>query len=106
MAAIEISPTLTAAGQPDAATFAGLSGSSFAGVVNVRPDGEEGGQIDHERAALIAREAGLGYAYVPVRSETITEADIRAFQTEVAAMKGPVYAHCRSGTRVAILHVL
>lgn len=106
MAAIEISSTLTAAGQPDAATLAGLAGSPFAGIVNVRPDGEEGGQIGHERAALIAREAGLGYAYVPVRSETITEADIRAFQTEVAAMKGPVYAHCRSGTRVAILHVL
>lgn len=106
MTSIDLSPKLVAAGQPDAAVLAGLAGSRFAGIVNVRPDGEEGGQIGHEKAAAIAREAGLGYAYVPVTSAAITEADIRAFQHAVAATKGPVYAHCRSGTRVAILHVL
>jgi uncharacterized protein (TIGR01244 family) len=106
MTGIDLSPTLLAAGQPDAATLAGLAGSRFAGIVNVRPDGEEGGQIGHEQAAAIAREAGLAYAYVPVRSAAITEADIRAFQRAVAETKGPAYAHCRSGTRVAILHLL
>lgn len=106
MTSIDLSPELVAAGQPDAAEIAGLAGSRFAGIVNVRPDGEEGGQIGQERAAAIAREAGLGYAYVPVASAAITEADIRAFQHAVAETKGPVYAHCRSGTRVAILHVL
>ncbi|WP_245282437.1 MULTISPECIES: sulfur transferase domain-containing protein, partial [Hyphomicrobiales] len=106
MTSIDLSPKLTAAGQPDATVIGGLAGSRFAGIVNVRPDGEEGGQIDHEKAAAIAREAGLGYAYVPLTSAAITEADIRAFQRAVAETKGPVYAHCRSGTRVAILHVL
>lgn len=106
MTDIDLSPKLTAAGQPDAAILADLAGSRFAGIVNVRPDGEEGGQIGHDQAAAIAQEAGLGYAYVPVSSAAITEADIRAFQRAVAAIQGPVYAHCRSGTRVAILHVL
>ncbi|MFA6964999.1 bifunctional sulfur transferase/dioxygenase Blh [Bosea sp. (in: a-proteobacteria)] len=106
MTSIDLSPKLVAAGQPDAAVIAGLSDSRIAGIVNVRPDGEEGGQIGHERAAAIAGEAGLGYAYIPVTSAAITEADIRAFQRAVAETKGAVYAHCRSGTRVAILHVL
>lgn len=106
MSGTDLSPALTAAGQPDAAVLASLAGSRFVGIVNVRPDGEEGGQIDHEKAAAITREAGLGYAYVPVTSAAMTEADIRAFQQAVAEMRGPVYAHCRSGARVAILHVL
>lgn len=103
---IAISPTLVATAQPDAEAIARLAGSRFAGIVNVRPDSEENGQIGHAQAAEVAKRAGLSYAYVPVTSGGITEADIRAFQRAVAAVDGPVLAHCRSGTRVLLLHVL
>jgi uncharacterized protein (TIGR01244 family) len=103
---IEISDRLAVAGQPDAVAIAALGRQGFARIVNVRPDGEEPGQIDHDDAADAARAAGLDYAYVPVTGGTITEADIRAFQAAVTGAKGRVFAHCRSGTRALLLHVL
>jgi uncharacterized protein (TIGR01244 family) len=103
---IAISPTLVATAQPDAEAIARLAGSCFAGIVNVRPDGEESSQLGHDEAEDIAKRAGLSYAYIPVTAGAITEADIRAFQRAVAAVDGPVLAHCRSGTRVLLLHVL
>jgi uncharacterized protein (TIGR01244 family) len=90
MVDINVSPKLTAAGQPDANMIAKLAGARFAGVVNVRPDGEEGGQVGHEQAAAIAEKAGLSYAYVPVKSAAITEADIEAFQRALAETEGPI----------------
>lgn len=102
---IAVSDNLTIAAQPDAQTLAGL-GAGFARVLNLRPDGEADGQIGHDAAAAIVREAGLDYRYIPVTSDAITEADICAYQQAVGEAKGRVYAHCRTGARVLLLHVL
>ncbi|MBX9907533.1 MAG: MBL fold metallo-hydrolase [Beijerinckiaceae bacterium] len=88
MPEIAVSPTLVATAQPDAATIANLAGGRFAGIVNVRPDGEETDQIGHEETAKVARKAGSSYAYVPVTAGAITEADIRAFQRAFVAAEG------------------
>lgn len=106
MPPVKITDQLSVAAQPDAGSFAALKAQGFASVVNARPDGEEPGQPGTEAEGRAAQAAGLGYSFVPVTGPTITEADIRAFQQAVAKAKGPVLAHCKSGTRALMLHAL
>lgn len=106
MTSVRISDRLSVAGQPDAAAFADLPAQGFAAVINARPDGEEPGQPGNPAEKAAAAAAGLSYSFVPVKGPEITEADIRAFQAVVAEAKGPVLAHCKSGTRALTLHVL
>ncbi len=106
MPPVKITDQLSVAAQPDVASFAALKAEGYASVVNARPDGEEPGQPGNEAENRAARAAGLGYDFVPVTGPTITEADIRAFQQVVAKAKGPVFAHCKGGTRALTLHAL
>lgn len=48
----------------------------------------------------------MDYGFIPVDGPTITEADIRAFQQKMAEAGGPVFAHCKGGTRALTLYVL
>src|SRR5690242_17268100 len=106
MQPVKITDQLSVGAQPDAASFAALRAGGYAGVVNARPDGEEPGQPGTDAANRAARAAGLAYGFVPVTGPTITEADIRAFQQAVAKANGPVFAHCKGGTRALTLHAL
>jgi uncharacterized protein (TIGR01244 family) len=106
MTGVKITETLTVAGQPEPKAFPGLARDGFAALVNVRPDGEEPGQPGHAAEKHAAESTGLAYRFVPVSGATITTADIRAFQQAMGEAGGPVFAHCKSGTRALSLHVL
>lgn len=106
MDAVKITDYLTVASQPNVQTFRAIAQEGFAAIVNTRSDGEEASQPGTKAEAAAAREAGLTYAFIPVKGFAITEADIRAFQTALSTAAGPVFAHCRSGTRALTLHVL
>lgn len=106
MSVVKINDQLTVSDQPDPSTFRDLADRGFAAIVNARPDGEEQSQPGNVREEAAAQSAGLGYAFVPVTGTTITEADVRAFQTAMGAAEGPVLAHCKSGTRALTLYAL
>ena len=106
MSVVNVSPNLALSAQPDLAAFAGFARQGFNKIVNGRPDGEEPGQPGNQAEARASAAAGLGYAFIPVRSDAITEADVRAFQSAVLETEGPVLAHCRSGLRALILYTL
>lgn len=106
MSVAKITDCLTVAGQPDTHVFQAIAHEGFAAFVNTRPDGEETGQPGNEAEAVAARDAGLAYTFIPIKGLTITEADIRAFQKALSAAEGPVFAHCKSGTRALALYVL
>jgi len=106
MTSVRVNDRLSVAGQPDAAAFGDLAAQGFAAVINARPDGEEPGQPGNPAEKAAAAAAGLSYSFVPVKGPEITEADIRAFQAAMAAAKGPVLAHCKSGTRALTLYAL
>ena len=53
-----------------------------------------------------ARAAGLDYVHIPVVPGQIGDADVRAFGDALEAVKGPVLAFCRTGTRSASLWAL
>lgn len=101
-----LTPRLTVGGQVCATDIAELARRGVSRIVNLRPDGEEAGQLGHDEAARLAGAHGLDYRYVPVTGNTITAADIEAFRAAVSEGEGPVHAHCRSGTRVLLLHAL
>ena len=106
MDAVQINDRLTVSAQPDTAAFAGFAGRGFVAVINARPEGEEQGQPGNAAEAAAARAAGLGYTFLPVTNSTITDADIDAFQKTLKDAKGPVLAHCKSGTRALALHAI
>ncbi|MXV43527.1 MBL fold metallo-hydrolase [Saccharibacter sp. 17.LH.SD] len=103
---VRINDHLIVADQPDLKTLASLKEEGFNQVVNLRPDGENTSYPSHEQAAHTVAEMGLRYHYIPVTINTLTRADIRAFQAVLHEKNGPVFAHCASGKRVMTLYVL
>jgi uncharacterized protein (TIGR01244 family) len=101
-----ITGTFAVAGQPDVVDFGRIKTDGFAALINLRPDGEEPTQPGNTAEARAAKDAGLGYGFIPVRGSSITRADIDAFQAALAAANGPVVAHCKGGTRALTLYVL
>ncbi|MCX7304808.1 MAG: bifunctional sulfur transferase/dioxygenase Blh [Hyphomicrobiales bacterium] len=106
MNAVKIDNRLTVASQPDPGSFSELAGKGYATLVNARPDGEDQAQPGNAVEKAAAKAAGLAYAFIPVTGAGITEPDIRAFQQALADAKGPVFAHCKSGTRALTLYAL
>ena len=106
MEVVRISEQLAVGSQPALAEFSALADQGFKLVVNSRPDSEDAEQPGSAAEARAAEAAGLGYAFVPVQSSAITEADVQAFRRAVERASGPVFAHCRSGLRSLTLHAL
>ncbi|MFV3077535.1 TIGR01244 family sulfur transferase [Niveispirillum fermenti] len=79
--------------------------AGFRSIVNNRPDGEEPGQLPSAEAARIAAGLGMAYVYMPAIGPTL-DAVSDDFGKALAALPGPVLAHCRSGTRCTILWAL
>ena len=72
-------------------------------LINNRPDGEEMGQISAAAAKAEAEKHGMTYLHIPVRTDTISAADVAAFARALAESPKPIVAHCRSGTRCYLL---
>ncbi|MBB4195918.1 uncharacterized protein (TIGR01244 family) [Rhizobium aethiopicum] len=106
MMPVRVNERISVAGQPDPAGFVDFAKQGFAAVINARPDGEEPGQPGNAAEKISAAAAGLSYRFVPVNGSEITEADIAGFQAAMAEARGPVVAHCKSGTRALTLYVL
>src|SRR6266403_2006638 len=99
MSLVRISEKLAVAEQPSPGAFRQFKEDGFTAVINNHPNGEEPHQPGSAAEKCAAKDAGLGYRFIPVTSPQITESDVRAFQKAVADAPGPVLAHCGSGTR-------
>lgn len=101
---IHITPTFAVSGSLKPGDLAEAARMGFKSVINNRPDGEQWGQLEHETAAAEAEAAGLAYRFVPVTMHDIFGSGaLEANAEAIDAMKGPVLAFCRSGTRSTIL---
>lgn len=98
-----INDRLSVAKQPELADFPALAKQGFKAVINNRPDGEDAAQPGSAAEHQAAEQAGLSYTHIPVTGPSITEADVRRFQSSLADAPGPVFAHCKGGTRSLIL---
>jgi uncharacterized protein (TIGR01244 family) len=75
-------------------------------IVHTRPDGEDPGQLDAAEARRLAETLGLDYHHIPVTAQSLSRADVDAFAAVLKTAPAPVVAHCRSGTRSALLWAL
>jgi uncharacterized protein (TIGR01244 family) len=101
-----INERFSVAGQITSADVAEVAAAGFYTIVNNRPDGEEPAQPHSQIIKATAEGEGLCYFHLPVRGLGITDDKVRAFQNALESSNGPVFAHCRSGTRSLTLFVI
>lgn len=105
--AVRLTPEFSIGPQVVPEDFPALRAAGFASVLNARPDDEDGAYLSAGEAEALARENGLAYAHSPTENHAIFEPDlIDRFERALAELPNPIFAHCKSGTRAAILWAL
>ena len=103
MKATVVEQDFAVAPQVTAADIADLAREGVKTLINNRPDGEERDQLSSADARAQAEKLGLRYVNLPVRTDTISAADVDAFARALKLSPKPIVAHCRSGTRCYLL---
>ena len=106
MQIVKINDRLGVSAQPSGDDFRTIKAAGYASVINNRPDAEDAQQPGSSAEAEAARLNALQYHHLPVKSDSITEEDVRNFQRLVEQGARPTLAHCKSGTRSLTLWVL
>ena len=102
-----VTPEFAIGPQPTAVDFATVSEAGYAAVLNVRPDDENGNYLISADARPLAEDQGLTYAHSPSNNHVLFETDvIDRFERTLSELPKPIFAHCKSGTRTAILWAL
>jgi sulfide:quinone oxidoreductase len=101
-----LTPFLSVAPQLSEAELGTLAAQGFKAVINNRPDGEAADQPSSAVLEAAAKRHGLAYRYLPVVSGKLSDDDVTAFADALSALRGPVLAFCRTGTRSATLWAL
>lgn len=93
---------LVLAGQPQPEDWRQLAAQGFRTVVNIRSDPERAAA---QRAS--AEEAGLHYVYAPLPAYLLEAEHLAEFARIVERPEiRPLFVHCRSATRVALMWML
>ena len=95
---MQITETLSVAGQLDADGMQAAIDAGFRTIICNRPDEEEGA-IAHAPLQQMAEAAGVAFFYHPVESAVQTEAQAAHMAKLLAAAEAPILAYCRSGAR-------
>jgi uncharacterized protein (TIGR01244 family) len=101
-----LAPGLNAAGRLDGSDIDALAAAGVRTIINNRPDDEDPGQLPAADARRIAEAHGIAYHHIPVTAATLSRADVEAFAAALRDAPAPIVAHCRSGTRSALLWAL
>jgi sulfide:quinone oxidoreductase len=101
-----VSPDYSASPQIDREDVAEIAAMGYRSIMCNRPDGEAAEQPGADEIRAEAERQGLAFAFVPVVSGAITEADVESFKAALAALPTPVLAYCRSGARCQNLWML
>ena len=101
-----LAPGVSVAGRLDHADIDELAQAGVRTIINNRPDGEDPGQLPAAEARRVAEAHGIVYHHIPITAATLSRADVDAFAAVLRQAPSPVVAHCRSGTRSALLWAL
>jgi uncharacterized protein (TIGR01244 family) len=104
---VNVTPEFAIGPQVSAGDFEPLRAAGFASVLNARPDDEIGTYLVSRDAEQLARANGLAYAHSPTENHAVFEPEmIDRFERALIELPKPIFAHCKSGTRAAILWAL
>lgn len=99
----QIRSDLVSGGQPDQAALEAFAESGGTLVIDLRMPDEDRGLDEAE----VVKALGLQYINLPVAgAEDITAENAAALHRVLAAARGPVLLHCKSGNRVGALLAL
>jgi uncharacterized protein (TIGR01244 family) len=101
-----LAPGLSVAGSLNRADIDALAGAGIRTIINNRPDGEDPGQLPAAEAQRISDAHGITYRHIPITAAALSRADVDAFAAALRDTPSPIVAHCRSGTRSALLWAL
>lgn len=101
-----LAPGVNIAGRLDRADIDALATAGVRTIINNRPDGEDPGQLPAAEARRLAEAQGISYHHIPITAATLSRADVDTFAAVLRDAPAPVVAHCRSGTRSALLLAL
>jgi uncharacterized protein (TIGR01244 family) len=99
-------PGFDVTGRLDRGDIEALAEAGVGTIISNRPDGEDPGQLEAAVARRIAEAHGLAYHHIPITAQSLSAADVDAFAAVLRQAAGPIVAHCRSGTRSALLWAL
>jgi uncharacterized protein (TIGR01244 family) len=103
---VRVTDAFAVAKQPHLDDVRALASEGFQTLINVRPENEEPGQPSSADEQGAAKQAGMGYAHIPVGVKSITYEDVRDFQKAMEGSDGPVIGHCKSGLRALALYTI
>ena len=104
---VRLTPEFAIGPQLSPEDFEQIRGEGFASILNARPDDELGEYLLAPEASEQAQTHGLAYAHSPTQNHDIFEKDaIDRFEKALVDLPKPIFAHCKSGTRAAILWAL
>ena len=101
----KISDDYSVSGQITPADVAAIKAAGFKSIIGNRPDSESGA-VPHAEIETAAKEAGLGFRFIPVVSGAITRENVEDQANALDELEGPVFAYCRSGARCTNLYGL
>ncbi len=103
----QINDVFSVTAQITPADVASAAAQGFKSIINNRPDMEGGHeQPSSDSIAAAARQAGLGYAYIPVNSGSYGPEDVAAMRQALLSLPKPILGFCRSGMRAGQMHDL
>jgi len=102
----QLTPQLHVASQITKDDIPTIAAQGFKLILNNRPDGEGDDQPLASEIEAEAKAHGIEYIYQPVVGTAITDENAENFGATIAANPGPIFAHCRTGTRCTILWML
>ena len=97
-----ITPRVAIGDQPTEADLARLKAEGYAGVVNLRNDGEPDQPIGTAAEGEKVRALGMDYLHMGVGASTLAEAGVKAVCDFIDAHP-KVMVHCRGGGRAAAI---
>ena len=104
---VRLTPEFAIGPQLSSGDFEQIRAEGFASILNARPDDELGEYLLAPEAEEQALVHGLAYAHSPTQNHDIFEKDaIDLFEKSLVDLPKPIFAHCKSGTRAAILWAL
>ncbi len=102
----QISDTLSVSSQISLEDVAFLKNEGIKTIICNRPDGEDPGQLEHDKIREQAINSGMEFHFMPVISGKMTPQDGDNFSEIINNTPTPIHAYCRSGTRCSILWAL
>lgn len=89
--------------QIDPSDMAALKAAGFVMVIDNRPDGEIGADLQAETMARAAAAAGLAFVVNPVTPGSFPPELVARQRAAIDAAAGPVFAYCASGNRSTVV---